>query len=50
MEDELARYIKVLRLKLGLTQYQYAAKLGVWENGKGVPIPCARKVLEKSLF
>ena len=41
--------VKKLRAVLGLTQEQFAAKIGVtvstvnrWENGKGKPSPLAR--------
>ena len=52
-ENNLAKKIKELRLKLGLTQEQFAAKVGVtfstvnrWENGRGTPSPLARKQIE----
>ena len=45
--------IRALRLKLGLTQEQFAQKVGVsfstvneWENGKRKPSPLAMKQLE----
>lgn len=48
-----AKEIKELRLKLGLTQEQFAAKVGVtfstvnrWENGKSVPSPLASTRVE----
>lgn len=53
-ESELANKIKELRSKLGLTQEQFAAKIGVtfstvnrWENGKGKPSPLAMRQLEE---
>ncbi len=43
------KQIKELRMRLGLTQERFAARLGVtvstvnrWENGKGQPSPLAR--------
>lgn len=53
-EKELAKMIKDLRAKLGLTQEQFAAKVGVtfstvnrWENGRGTPSPLAtRRIIE----
>lgn len=46
--------IKCLRLKLGLTQEQFARKLGVtfvtinrWENKVTSPSPMAREKIEK---
>lgn len=51
---ELALKIKRLRSKLGLTQEQFAAKVGVtfstvnrWENGRSVPQPLARRILKQ---
>lgn len=49
MKDrDIPRMIKKLRKELGLTQEQFAAKVGVtfstinrWENGKGKPSPLA---------
>lgn len=53
-ESELARKLKELRSKLGLTQEQFAAKVGVtfstvnrWENGKGKPSPLAMRQIEE---
>ena len=50
----MARKIKELRSKLGLTQEQFAAKVGVtfstvnrWENGKGKPSPLAMRQIEE---
>jgi len=55
MKDEmLAGKIKELREKLGLTQEQFAAKVGVtfstvnrWESGRSKPSPLAmRQIME----
>jgi len=53
-ETELSRKIKELRSRLGLTQEQFAAKVGVtfstvnrWENGKGKPSPLAMRQIEE---
>ena len=53
-ESELARKIRELRSKLGLTQEQFAAKVGVtfstvnrWENGNGKPSPLAMRQIEE---
>ena len=47
---DISKMIKDLRIALGLTQEQFAAKVGVtfstvnrWENGKGKPSPLAVK-------
>jgi len=58
-KKELARRIKKLRFVLGLTQEQFAAKVGVtfttvnrWESGKSKPSPLAIKqirILEKQI-
>jgi DNA-binding transcriptional regulator YiaG len=47
-ESNVAEMVKDLRAKLGLTQEQFAAKVGVtwstvnrWENGRGKPSPLA---------
>jgi DNA-binding transcriptional regulator YiaG len=49
----ITKRIKDLRLKLGLTQEQFAQKIGVsfstvngWENGKRKPSPLAMKQIE----
>ncbi len=49
-----AEMIKQLRTAAGLTQEQFAARLGVtfstvnrWENGRGSPTPLARRRLEE---
>jgi len=54
--NKLAKIIKELRNKLGLTQEQFAVKVGVtfstvnrWENGKGKPSPLAMKQIERLL-
>lgn len=53
-ENELARKIRGLRSKLGLTQEQFAAKVGVtfstvnrWESGKSKPSPLAMRRIEE---
>ena len=50
----IPKIVKELRTALGLTQEQFAAKLGVtyttinrWENAKGKPSPLAMLGLEK---
>lgn len=46
--------IKALRKRLGLTQFEFARRLGVvpqsvrrWESGRGNPSPMARRLLEE---
>ena len=53
-DNELAEMIKALRTKLGLTQEQFAAKVGVtwstvnrWEDGKSKPSPLAMQRIRK---
>lgn len=53
-EEEIPKNIRKIRLELGLTQEQFAAKLGVsfptvnrWENQKSKPSPLALQKLEK---
>jgi len=53
-DTELTTMIKELRSRLGLTQEQFAAKVGVtfstvnrWENGKSKPSPLARQRIEE---
>lgn len=53
-EKEIPKNIRKIRLELGLTQEQFAAKLGVsfptvnrWENQKSKPSPLALQKLEK---
>ena len=53
-DKNLARIIRDLRAKLGLTQEQFAAKVGVtfstvnrWENGRGRPSPLAMRRIEE---
>lgn len=50
----VAEMVRNLRAKLGLTQEQFAAKVGVtwstvnrWENGRGKPSPLAMRRIEK---
>jgi transcriptional regulator with XRE-family HTH domain len=52
-KKETSRVIRELRAALGLTQEQFAAKLGVtfstvsrWENSKGEPSPLAMLRIE----
>ena len=52
-EKNLAKMIRDLRAKLGLTQEQFAAKVGVtfstvnrWENDRGKPSPLAVRRIE----
>jgi len=53
-DNELARKIRELRSKLGLTQEQFAARVGVtfstvnrWESGKSKPSPLAMRQIEE---
>lgn len=53
-DNAVAEMIRKLRAKLGLTQEQFAAKVGVtwstvnrWENGRGHPSPLAMQRLEE---
>lgn len=53
-EEEISLKIREIRLEMGLTQEQFAAKLGVsfptvnrWENQKGKPSPLAHQKLQK---
>jgi len=53
-ENSLARKIRDLRSKLGLTQEQFAAKVGVtfstvnrWESAKSKPSPLAMRQIEE---
>jgi transcriptional regulator with XRE-family HTH domain len=53
MKKDVGKRVKELRKALGLTQEQFAAKVGVsfstvnrWENGKGKPSPLAMKRIE----
>lgn len=54
VKEDIPKMIKKLRIALGLTQEQFAAKVGVtfstvnrWENGKGKPSPLAMKQIEE---
>jgi putative transcriptional regulator len=54
MEGDVSQIIREIRLALGLTQEQFAAKLGVtfptvnrWENHKTKPSPLAIQKLKK---
>lgn len=51
---DISKIVKKLRTAMGLTQEQFAAKIGVtfstvnrWENGKGKPSPLAMKQIEE---
>ena len=53
-KKDVAKMIMELRAKLGLTQEQFAAKVGVtfstvnrWESGKSKPSPLARRRIEE---
>jgi len=53
MLTHTARHIKELRFRLGMTQEQFAAELGVtaasvhrWETGRATPSPLALKVMD----
>jgi len=48
-----AQFVKELRYRLGMTQEQFAAELGVtaasvhrWESGRATPSPLALKVMQ----
>ena len=54
VKDTFSKKIKELRTALGLTQEQFAAKVGVtfttvnrWENNKAKPSPLASQKIEK---
>lgn len=53
-ENDLVNKIRDLRSKLGMTQEQFAAKVGVtfstvnrWESGKSKPSPLAMRQIEE---
>ncbi len=53
-KKDVSKMIRKLRTKLGLTQEQFAAKIGVtvstvnrWENDKGKPSPLAMLRIER---
>lgn len=53
-DKDIPKIVKKLRITLGITQEQFAAKIGVtfstinrWENGKGKPSPLAMKQIEE---
>ena len=53
-QQDISKMVRELRAALGLTQEQFAAKIGVtvatvnrWENDKGKPYPLAMRQLEK---
>lgn len=54
VKKDIPQMVKQLRGTLGLTQEQFAAKIGVtfstvnrWENGKGKPSPLAMLRIEE---
>ena len=54
VKKEISGMVRELRVTLGLTQEQFAAKLGVtfttvnrWENNKGKPSPLAMLRIEE---
>lgn len=56
-EEQIAQHVLEIRLEMGLTQEQFAAKLGVsfptvnrWENKKTKPSPLAIQKLQKFLL
>lgn len=56
-EEQIAQHVLRIRLEMGFTQEQFAAKLGVsfptvnrWENKKTKPSPLAIQKLQKLLF
>ena len=56
-EEQIAQHVLEIRLEMGLTQEQFAAKLGVsfptvnrWENKKTKPSPLAIQKLQKLLY
>ena len=53
-DKDIPKRVKKLRTAMGLTQEQFAAKIGVtfstvnrWENDKGKPSPLAMKQIEE---
>jgi transcriptional regulator with XRE-family HTH domain len=55
-QPDIARLVRELRERTGLTQEKFAAKLGVtyptinrWENGRAKPSPLALKQIEDLL-
>lgn len=55
-QPQIGKLIRELRVLTGLTQEQFAAKLGVtyptinrWENGRSKPSPMALKLIEGML-
>ena len=54
VKKDIPKTLRKLRKTLGLTQEQFAAKIGVtvstanrWENGKGTPSPLAMLRIEE---
>ena len=55
-QADIARLVRELRLRTGLTQEKFAARLGVtfptinrWENGRAKPSPLAMKQIDDLL-
>ncbi len=53
-QQDTSKMVREVRTALGLTQEQFAAKIGVtvttvnrWENDRGKPYPLAMRQLEK---
>ena len=53
-QQDISKMVRELRAALGLTQEQFAAKIGVtvatvnrWENDRGKPYPFLMRQLEK---
>ncbi|MBW4600793.1 MAG: helix-turn-helix domain-containing protein [Calothrix sp. FI2-JRJ7] len=53
-QPEFGYFLRELRIKVGLTQEQFAAALGVtyttvnrWENGRSKPSPMAQRLIQK---
>ena len=54
VKEDIPKMVKKLRTVSGLTQEQFAAKIGVtfstvnrWENGRGIPSPLAMLRIEE---
>lgn len=57
VENQIGQQIRQLRLEMGLTQEQFAVRLGVsfptvnrWENQKAKPSPLALQKLQKLIL
>lgn len=53
-QPQIGRFVREVRQQTGLTQEQFAAKLGVvfytlnrWENGRATPSPLAMQKIEQ---